>query len=1484
MEKQYMADVRRNGWMSLAFRMAVVLLLLCSFSAAHAQGKKKIAAPLAPSKPTVTITVTPVSSPSYASPATINVQADAIDNINVVTNIKLYKDGVQIGNLAGDSVQATVSNLAAGNYTFTANATNDVGGTAGATKTVTITQGNVPPTVSLTSPTNGQTFTTGNVVTLSATASDSDGTVSQVGFYVDGNLVGTSTTAPYSVAWTSVAGTHSVYARATDNSTASTNSGTVSITVNPPPNVPPTISLTSPTNGQSFTTGNVVTLSANAADSDGSVSQIGFYVDGSLVGTGTAAPYSVAWTSTVGSHSIYARATDNSGAATNSGAVSIAVNDPPTDVATFIAQSVPASLLIGQTTTVNVQMRNDGNTTWTAAGSYRLGSQNPQDNGIWGTGRVELPGSIAPGQAATFSFSIQAPTTPGTYNFQWRMVRDGVAWFGGVTTNVAIQVTVPQPPASETPTPTSLPAGAGSFSKIESITYSDNTAKWVMGQVASVTDVPTGLMQSATTYDSTTAMPTAMYTFGKLQSTLAYNADGTLATIKDGRNNTTTFTSWMRGIPQSIQYADSTAKSAVVSDAGWIMSITDENGYATGYGYDATGFLTGITYPTGDSVTWANTTRNFVAVASAEYGIAAGHWRLTETTGNAVKITYYDALWRPLLVREYDAANVAATERFTSMAYDALGRVSFVSYPATASNPTTGVWTLYDTLGRVTSVSQDSEQNLLTTTTEYLGGFQTRVTNPRGFQTITGYMAYDQPSNDWPLVINAPDSATTTISRDPFGKPTAITRSGGGTSVTRSYSYNAYQELCRSVEPEVGATLFAYDAAGNLASSAAGLDPATACGASNSRTVNRTYDARNRITGLWFPDSKGSQSWQYTPDGLVASSIVDNDGPSAGSVDQTYTYNRRRLLTGESLSQRGWYTWNAGYGYDANGHLASQGYPTGLVVNYSPNALGQPTTVTSTDGWTYASGISYYPNGAIKQFTYGNGIVHTMSQNARQLPGRSTDAGVINYGFSYDANGNPTVINDDVRGSYYNRTMSYDGLDRLLGAASPRFGGDGVHRFTYNPQDNITSWKLAGVKDYASYIYDASNRLTNIQNNAGASVVALAYDLQGNLQNKNGQNYVFDYSNRLREASGKEWYRYDGYGRRVLEWGATEPGILPMYGQSGQLLYDENYYSSGRKATEYVYLSGSLISTRARNIDTNAWTVSFQHTDALGSPVAVTNTAGVVVDRTDWEPYGAAIGKPNYGGVGYTGHVMDSATGLAYMQQRYYDPTIGRFLSTDPVEIFAGGGQHFNRYDYAYNNPYKLIDADGRAAGDPYKWASGDFSEEGTSSSKRSEASSSVSTPAGIYQKPVAEWTDDDWREWNNKDASDLLNTIGSPLGIFVDAYNKDYKSAAINAIFLFIPEGRGSSVTHLHHAWPKYLGGPLKQDLVRLSKPIHDLYHSGLDKILPRQWSAKYYQALTGPARAQVMRDLATYTKAFDAKYGTNLYEMMVKNGFKVP
>ena len=122
--------------------------------------------------------------------------------------------------------------------------------------------------------------------------------------------------------------------------------------------------------------------------------------------------------------------------------VAVTVGTPPALDAAFVSQSVPLSMSPSQTYGVSITMRNTGNTTWTAADKYRLGSQLPRDNVTWGFKRVLLPSTaaVAPGDSHTFTFTVTAPATPGTYQFQWRMIQEGVASFGAFSPAVSITV------------------------------------------------------------------------------------------------------------------------------------------------------------------------------------------------------------------------------------------------------------------------------------------------------------------------------------------------------------------------------------------------------------------------------------------------------------------------------------------------------------------------------------------------------------------------------------------------------------------------------------------------------------------------------------------------------------------------------------------------------------------------------------------------------------------------------------------------------------------------------------------------------------------------------------------------------------------------------------------------------------------------------------------------------------------------------------
>jgi hypothetical protein len=107
--------------------------------------------------------------------------------------------------------------------------------------------------------------------------------------------------------------------------------------------------------------------------------------------------------------------------------------------AVFVRQTLPTPINAGGVYGVQVTMRNAGTLTWTP-GSYKLGSQNPQDNNNWGLNRVGLSVTVAPGSEVTFVFNITAPISAGTYNFQWRMFQDSTGFFGSPSLNAPISI------------------------------------------------------------------------------------------------------------------------------------------------------------------------------------------------------------------------------------------------------------------------------------------------------------------------------------------------------------------------------------------------------------------------------------------------------------------------------------------------------------------------------------------------------------------------------------------------------------------------------------------------------------------------------------------------------------------------------------------------------------------------------------------------------------------------------------------------------------------------------------------------------------------------------------------------------------------------------------------------------------------------------------------------------------------------------------
>lgn len=189
----------------------------------------------------------------------------------------------------------------------------------------TVNVANASPTVSITAPTAGSTYLTGDPVIIDASAADADGSIVNVEFLVDGVVVGSDNTAPYSFTWTSTVGAHNLTVRATDNLSAQTTSAAVNIIVG---NVlAPTVSITAPSAGATFVEGDLVNITANAADADGVVTNVEFFINGVSIGADATSPYAFTWPSVEGNATITAVATDDDNATTTSAGISISVFD-----------------------------------------------------------------------------------------------------------------------------------------------------------------------------------------------------------------------------------------------------------------------------------------------------------------------------------------------------------------------------------------------------------------------------------------------------------------------------------------------------------------------------------------------------------------------------------------------------------------------------------------------------------------------------------------------------------------------------------------------------------------------------------------------------------------------------------------------------------------------------------------------------------------------------------------------------------------------------------------------------------------------------------------------------------------------------------------------------------------------------------------------------------------------------------------------------
>lgn len=272
--------------------------------------------------PSVTITA-PSNGASFPelTPVTISATASGSAGISIVS---FLANGSLVGSAKAPPYTITWSYFSAGQYTLTAVARDTIGATGiSAPVSITVTGGSGAPSVSITSPANGAQFSAPANIAITANATASPGrTISRVDFYSGATQIGTATSLPYTITWSNLgAGAYSLTAKAIDNAGAQTTSTAISISVF---SALPTVSITNPANGSTYTAPVNVPISADATASSGrTISRVDFFYGGANPnGTATIPPYSVTWNSVpVGTHSLTAKATDNFGAASTATAV-----------------------------------------------------------------------------------------------------------------------------------------------------------------------------------------------------------------------------------------------------------------------------------------------------------------------------------------------------------------------------------------------------------------------------------------------------------------------------------------------------------------------------------------------------------------------------------------------------------------------------------------------------------------------------------------------------------------------------------------------------------------------------------------------------------------------------------------------------------------------------------------------------------------------------------------------------------------------------------------------------------------------------------------------------------------------------------------------------------------------------------------------------------------------------------------------------------
>ncbi len=364
--------------------------------------------------PTVSIT-SPANNAIFTTPSNITINADAADANGSVTKVDFYSGNILLGTDNTSPYSFTWNNPVVKVDTLTAIATDNEGAATTSAKVIVFVSaaGNTAPSAAITSPENNAAFLTPASIIINANATDAGGNIYKVEFYNGTNLLATSTTSPYTYAWSGApAGNYVLTVKATDNGGLTTTSAAVNISVADP--IKPTVSITSPINNSSYAPPASITINADAADANGTVTKVDFYNGAILLGTDNTAPYSYTWSAVpLGNYSITAVATDNDGNTTVSAPVAVSVTpiactgvavsgdysyEVYTDAGTVNFKFHPLAPILGSTYAIIYLKEGTGSGTYPGYGMTASGSD------------FIFSKPIADGVVTSFYFSYQVPS------------------------------------------------------------------------------------------------------------------------------------------------------------------------------------------------------------------------------------------------------------------------------------------------------------------------------------------------------------------------------------------------------------------------------------------------------------------------------------------------------------------------------------------------------------------------------------------------------------------------------------------------------------------------------------------------------------------------------------------------------------------------------------------------------------------------------------------------------------------------------------------------------------------------------------------------------------------------------------------------------------------------------------------------------------------------------------------------------------------